>query len=180
MPLFSLDIEKELGGEFWTNRYILELDDITQAVLAGNTITGFELAIHYDIVNFTKYRVSDLNPETDVYVIVPIGAAGERTFVGSYLPLFNVVRVDFPAGTGRPSRKYLRLPINENEVDNGVLASGLIALINSEYGVPLGDFELFVDVDGQPIGTGIVSPKVAMRQLRRGSRRKVTPVIPTP
>lgn len=178
MPLFNLQIEKELGGEFWVNRYIVQLDDLTQAVFIGNTITGYELAIHMDVVNFTKYRVSDIDPTSDVFVIVPIGQTGQRTTIGPYLPLFNVVRVDFPAGTGRPSRKYLRLPVLESDQTNGALETSLISLVNTEYGTPLGDLPEFVDVDGTGLGTGITQPRVAMRQLRRGSKRRTTPIIP--
>jgi len=177
MPLFSLDIEKSLGNEFWTNRYILQLDDLTQAIFAGNTITGYELAIHTTLVNFTRYRVADLDPTTDLFVIVPIGQAGDRTPPGEYLPLFNVVRVDFPAGNGRPSRKYLRLPITEPEQVGGVLQTSLTSIILTEYAVPLGDFAQYVDVDGQGLGAGVVHPNVAMRQLRRGSKRKLTPPL---
>jgi len=178
MPLFTLQIEKELNGEFWVNRYILLLDDITQAVFAGNSITGFELAIHKERVNFTKYRVSDQDPATDEFVIVPIGQPGQVTGSGDALPLWNVVRVDFPAGNGRPSRKYLRLPIFETEQTNGVLEVGITSLVATEYGIPLGDFSEFVDVDGTGLGTGVVTPNVAMRQLRRGSKRRTTPIIP--
>lgn len=179
MPLFNLQIEKELNGEFWVNRYIVELDDLTQAVLIGNTITGFELAVHLDVVTFTKYRVSDIDPATDAFVIVPIGQQGQRAIgANQYLPLWNVFRVDFPAGVGRPSRKYVRGPVLESDSVNGVLEPATVAFMNANYGTPLGDLPEFVDVDGTGLGTGITQANVAMRQLRRGSRRRTTPILP--
>ena len=177
---YSLDIEKQSGTEFWTNRYILSNPSIESAILTANAILLIEQAVHSENVLFTKYRVSDLDPDTDAFVIVPIGEVGDRPTVGDVLPLFNVARVDFPAGIGRPSRKYLRLPIFEGDQANGTLTPTMVAFVNTNYGTPLGDIDEFVDVDGEPLGSGICQPQVGMRQLRRGSRRRTTPVIPTP
>jgi hypothetical protein len=179
MALFALDIEKKLtfDPETWTNRYIVEATDLTLALLSSEAIYDAEVAIHLDVVQFTRYRVSDMDPDTDTFVIVPKSDTGARTTTGQTLPLFNVVRVDFPAGTGRPSRKYLRLPIQESEQANGDLDTGLIALVNTDYGTVLGDISAYVDVDGEPLGSGVAHPRVGMRQLRRGSKRKLTPVL---
>jgi hypothetical protein len=177
MPLFSLDIEKEFGGEFWTNRYILSATDITLAILSADAIWPLEQNIHKDVVNFTRYRVSDMDPATDMFVIVPIGETGAVTATTGLLPLFNVMRVDFPAGTGRPSRKYLRLPIQESEQEDGVFTTSIVSTVNDVYGNALAAISAFVDVDGEPLGNGRVTPAVAMRQLRRGSRRRTTPVL---
>ncbi len=60
---------------------------------------------------------------------------------------------------------------------NGVFTSSFIAANNAAYGTPLGDIDEFVDVDGEPLGTGVLQPKVGMRQLRRGSKRRAVPVL---
>lgn len=174
---FSLDIEKSIGTETWTNRYILSNPSVESAILTAAAIVNAEEAVHCENVNFTRYRIADLDPSTDVFVIVPIGTTGEVPFEGSFLPLWNVVRVDFPAGLGRPSRKYLRTPVLEDWQTDGVLETAVIASFNSNYGLVLGDIDEFVDVDGEPLGTGITHPNVAMRQLRRGSKRRATPVL---
>jgi len=174
---FSLDIEKELGGETWTNRYILSNPSLESALLTAAAIVPLEQAVHLSVVTFTRFRISDLDPATDIFVIVPIGEPGGVVTTEEYLPLFNVARVDFPAGTGRPSRKYLRLPVLESVQVNGVFTSSFIAANNAAYGTPLGDIDEFVDVDGEPLGTSVLQPKVGMRQLRRGSKRRAVPVL---
>lgn len=173
---FSLDIEKALGSETWTNRYILSNPSFESAILTANAIVLAERDIHAQGITFTRYRVADLDPSTDAFVIVPLGVSGNRT-ITTMLPLFNVARVDFPAGLGRPSRKYLRIGIAEADQTNGVFESSVIAEINTNYGQVLGDIDEYVDVDGEPLGTGICQPAVAMRQLRRGSKRRATPVL---
>lgn len=179
MPLFNLDIEKQLtfDPETWTNRYIIEAADITAAVLTAEAIYQIERDVHLDIVRFTRYRVSDQDPDTDVFTIIPKGEIGDRVTAGQTLPLFNVVVVDFPAAQGRPSRKYLRLPIQESEQANGDLDAALITIVNNSYGTPLGAISAFVDVDGQALSAGVAKGRVGMRQLRRGSKRKLTPVL---
>jgi len=175
--MWSLDIEKQLGAETWTNRYILSNPSIESALLTAAAIWPIEQTVHLSVVTFTRYRISDLDPSTDLFVIVPIGEVGGVVTTEQYLPLFNVARIDFPAGTGRPSRKYLRLPILESVQENGVLSSAFIASMNTNYGSPLGDIDEFVDVDGEPLGDGICQVNVGMRQLRRGSKRRATPVL---
>jgi len=175
--MWSLDIEKQLGTETWTNRYILSNPSIESALLTAAAILPLEQAIHLDTVTFTRYRISDLDPSTDIFVIVPVGEPGDVTPGSDILPLFNVVRVDFPAGLGRPSRKYLRCPVQEEWQVDGFFTSTVVAFINSSYGTPLGDIDEYVDVDGEPLGTGICQAAVGMRQLRRGSKRRATPVL---
>jgi hypothetical protein len=179
MPLFSLDIEKELLGEYWTNRYIISAADLAAATTYAAFYYDRERLVHSSNVLFTKYRVSDMNPLTDVYQIVQPNANGSRAFTTQeYMPLFCVVRVDFTAvGGGRPSRKYLRLPIYETDQMNGVLNTTYVSFIETNYSNQLVLDTSFVDVDGQDLNSGQVWPKVGMRQLRRGSKRKLQPII---
>lgn len=175
--MFSLDIEKQFGSETWTNRYILSNPTIDNALFTAQAILDVEMAVHTEDVTFTRYRVADLDPNTDVFVIVPVLDQGAIAKTSDYLPLFNVLRVDFPAGLGRPSRKYYRLPIQEHQQAGGVWDSNAILTYNQAIGVALGDIDEYVDVDGEPLGTGVCFPNVAMRQLRRGSKRRQTPVL---
>ncbi len=177
--LFSLDIEKELLGEYWTNRYIVSAADLGAATTYAAFYYDRERLIHSSNVLFTKYRVSDMDPMTDIYQIVQPNAYGSRAFgAQEYLPLFCVVRVDFTAvGGGRPSRKYLRTPIYEGDQLNGALAATYISFIETNYSNQLVLDTSFVDVDGQDLNSGQVFPKVGMRQLRRGSKRKLQPII---
>lgn len=178
MPLWSLDIEK-VFGETWTNRYIVEADDLTSATALASVYLGAEGAVHSAMVTITRARVSSMVEGDDVYQIIQVNQQGLRAQNLEYLPLFNVVRVDFTAvGGGRPSRKYLRLPIYEPDTSGGSFVSTFQTLIETSYVAPLiAAGAMYRDVDGQSFSSGQIYPRVAMRQLRRGSRRKLTPVL---
>lgn len=178
MPLFSIDIEKFYLAEYWTNRYIVNAENLAVADTYGAQIVEFERAVHVSVVQFTKYRTADTVEGNDVYKINPLGVNGLRSATGAPLPLFNVVRCDFGVASGRPSRKYLRLPLMAGEVSGNTLITGLVGLINVDYVESLVDAGFYVDVDGQPILNGNTMLNVGMRQLRRGSKRKAAPVLP--
>lgn len=178
MPLFSLDIEKELRGEYWTNRYILDGASALSLNGPANSIVVAERDILIPDVEITRYRISSTVVGDDAYIIVPVGQMGTRVVTTQALPLFVVFRVDFPATQGRPSRKYVRGSIAEGDQTNyGDLEPATITFINNNYGTPVGAVPEYVDVDGQQLGAGICYPNVGMRQLRRGSRRRTQPIL---
>jgi hypothetical protein len=175
MALWEITINKELGDEQWTNVYWVEADTLQLASAEGFQIFSYERAVHYTQVYFRSYRVSDGQPGTDVFVIVPLGTNGLKVPTGDLLPLFNTIRVDFGTAIGRPSRKYLRGCLTEADIQfTTINGGGLAAAI--EYSVNMFELESYKDVDGQDIISGTASPVVQMRQLRRGSKRR----IPTP
>lgn len=177
--LLSLDIQKEYSGEFWTNRYILDVTSFAAAESPAEQIVAAERAIHLDVVNFVSYRVSDTIPGNDQYFVVPLTGGGARTTATQALPLFDVARVDFFVTLGRPSRKYLRGVLVEGDQENfGQLLASTVLFINENYTDPVAALVEYVDVDGQSISGGNCYPRVGMRQLRRGSRRRTEPVIP--
>lgn len=171
--LWVVDTEKLYQGEYWTNRYIVAAADLMAAHSIGNAIVGLERTITHVNCLFTKYRTSDGVPETDVYAIQNINLFGQRNPNGEMLALFNVARFDFNvAGGGRPSRKYMRGVLTEDVVQFNTITSAAITELNNGYATPLAALAGFVDVDGQEITQGALYPFVAMRQLRRGSKRK--------
>jgi len=180
MTLYAMVSEKEYNGVYWTNRYILQADTLAAAVTAAGSVRTIEREVHYTQVNFTKYRVSDQVEGTDVYQIINDSVTGDLTIEGTpdWLPLFCRTRVDFNTdGGGRPSRKFLAPLMHEGIQQNGSLTDGWRTFVQTNYVVPLVALTAFVDVDGQAFGSGSVIKPVAMRQLRRGSRRRTTPVI---
>lgn len=177
MALYQVDIQKSWQNEFWTNRYYIEVDSLELGLGIATEIVAIERAVHISVVRFDKYRVSDTVEGTENYIIVPLGAPGLRESTEAAIPLFNVARIDFPAGTGRPSRKYLRLPIQRSEVNGNMFENNFINFVNQNYGVPMGDLDGFVDPQGTALGTGQCSPNVGMRQLRRGSKRKTKSIL---
>lgn len=178
MPLFKVDIEKVYANEYWSNVYYLELDVLDGALTVANEIVAAERAIHKNFVLFTKVRVSDMIPGTDEYITGVLNVTGLATSESTLLPLWNVVRVDLTATAGRPSRKYLRGCIAEDNMSYDNLDPAFVTFINNNYVTPLVLIEELKDVDGQDLVDGACMPKVGMRQLRRGSRRRTTPIIP--
>lgn len=177
MPLFSVDIQKRLGTYYWTNRYVIQADDLT---LATNVVPGLvdtEKMIHATTIFFDKARVSDFVAGNDNFIIVPLSGNGEYAVVGDAYPMFNVVRVDLRVAIGRPSRKYYRTGFGEGEADGDhwsnsyypVLTAAMVQLTTTIAGL--------VDVDGQLIVGYAVPNLIGMRQQRRGSKRKLAPVI---
>ena len=177
MRAYSVDIQKSLGGEYWTNRYLIIDASLEDAVTTGTAIAEAERQVHYANVIFDKLRVSTVAIHDNVYQIVALGTTGMLTALTDYLPLWNVVRVDWNVnGGGRPSRKYLRLPVGEGNQNKGVLAPDVITFIENNYIAPIIDLGAMVDPQSASIIGGVVMPLIGMRQLRRGSKKK-KPVI---
>ncbi len=176
--LFQVDIQKTMANEYWTNVYHCNSPDQAAAVVFAQDIVEVERDIHGVGVAFTSMRVRPF-PGPSEGSIIALGGTGERAG-GLWLPLFNVCRVDFPVAIGRPSRKYYRLPITEGEVEYNSFTPAFVAAIQlalDNWFLAPGPDPL-CDVDGQPLTRAVVMSTVGMRQLRRGSKRKLEPVIP--
>jgi len=177
-PLWQVDIQKRLGTEYWTNIYHCGRSNLAAAQAFADTIVVMERQLHMTDVVFVSYRVSPF-PGPSEGTVTPLGVFGLQT-QADYLPLFNVLRVDFPVTSGRPSRKYYRMPMAEANQVNGALTpaalTGFQAIVEPFITDP--NASGWCDIDGQLI-TGIrIAPNVGMRQLRRGSKRRLQPVIP--
>lgn len=178
MAVWKVDIEKLMEGEYWTNVYYVEADTLEDASLIGNEIVGIEESITLDLVTFTKFRTSDLTPNTDVYITTIVNETGDVASGGQDpLPLFNVVRFDLSVPVGRPGRKYMRGVLADSTQNFNSLTPAMITVLNDNYAVPLAGLVGVVNKDGQALSTVTTFPFVGMRQLRRGSKRKATPVI---
>lgn len=180
MAIYQVDIEKSLtvGGTntvYWTNVYHVEADNSGDAINSGQGIVTAEKKVHLGSVSYTKMRVQATSPLAMSGTIVPLTGTGGRAG-SSYLPLFNVFRVDFNVGGGRPSRKYLRGPVLPADVSNGAMQSAAITLINT-YVTDLLNLSVVCDPQGQNFVSGALFPNCGMRQLRRGSKRKTTSVL---
>ena len=176
MPQFKLDIEKYYNGEYWTNRYIVEAIDLTDAATDGDAILASERPMHLPVVLFTKWRLSDFNPTTDEFIVKPVNLAGTRTgFGGEPLALFNTVRVDFPAGFGRPSRKYYRGCLTEGDIIGPNLIAGTVTYMQERVSTLTS--AALVDPQGTLLGEGVVKTLLQMRQLRRGTKRRTQPIL---
>lgn len=174
MPVFSIDIEKILGTESWTNRYFVNAPSLQDArSLAANFWTA-EQEFHVTSVRFDRVRVATTTPNDDTFVIDPIGLTGLRPPVGNIVPLFNCVRVDFPKGVGRPYRKYYRGVLDEATMVFTTISAPLLGDIEASLANIDGDN---ATLTGDILRAGIPVDQVAMRQLRRGSRRRTQPIL---
>lgn len=181
MSVYQIDIEKSFSPTtgttvYWTNVYHVDVTDSAAAVTAGNSIVTLEKTIHSTLTTFTKMRTRQAGIPGAPGVITPLTGAGGRTTTGP-LPLFNVFRIDFGVSGGRPSRKYIRGPLAGADNSSGAVSSGTITTIMNSYATPLLNMNVLCDPQGQAFVNAVVHPYVGMRQLRRGSKRKVTPVI---
>lgn len=175
MPIYSVDIEKRLGSEFWSNRYILRHGTLEGAQAFTASLVSTEAQFHNPAVAFTRYRISDTTVGSDVYLIVPMSLNGGRADASALLPLFNTLRMDITATSGRPSRKYYRGVLTENDISGDAVVadfSAFAAALDTLLPDTAGGNGL-VDPQAQDLVEFVVMPNVQMRQLRR-SRRKRT------
>jgi hypothetical protein len=83
--------------------------------------------------------------------------------------------VDFDvSGGGRPSRKYLRGALLEGDVNFMTLTSAITTPANT-FADAIVAIGTIVDPQGNGFLDGVVWPAPQMRQLRRGSKKKITP-----
>lgn len=177
--LWKVDIEKKLGSEYWTNVYYVFAEDLATAHGIAQNIVQIERAITATGVTFTKYRTSDVVPGTDIFVSTNNNEAGLRPVtMAGLLPLFNVARFDLSAEAGRPSRKFMRAVLQESDITFDAIDPGILAELDANYSQPLELIEELRDIDSQGIVDVQLYPLVGMRQLRRGSKRRLAPVLP--
>lgn len=172
MSLFQIDIEKSLGSEFWSNRWLVDVDGLPNAIVVGAFIVEGERAFHSVGVNFTRYRAASTAVGDGIFAITPIGETGERATGGALLPLFNTLRADLPAVSGRPSRKYWRGVLTEGDINGALVETDFSAFMDYFLGALAPEAtNQIVDPQGQTLTDIVLHPYVQMRQLRRGRRR---------
>jgi len=177
MPKYRLTVEKfmPLASEYWTNVYWCNAADLLAAMDIGNLLVAAERPITSPAVTITKVRVDDGLPNTTEGGTVMHNVQGTRDMGGGQLvPLFVVGRVDFSViGGGRPSRKFMRGSMGEVDGDFMTLSNSYKSELQN-YGNAVVTAGV-CDVDGQLFSFAAVHPTPAMRQLRRGSKKKLAP-----
>jgi len=178
MPQYKVTLTKEFtaitGTQPWTNGYHVIAADEDAALAIGESIAALEAAIMWENCLVTKIAARQESELAGSGRQEAVAIVGEREVTDEqFLPLFCAVRVTLTDGIARPDQKYLRLPIAEEEQNNGALSSGLIAFIVENYIAPLGAISGVVSSDGAPYTSGVVNPSVQMRQ--RGWSRRSRP-----
>lgn len=176
MP-YRITIEKYMAAvsEYWVNVYWVSALDMPTALAKVTPLVNAEKALYGAGVTITKSRVDDGDPNTDVSTTVVHNIAGTRTgMTGDQLPLWVTARVDFSATDGgRPSRKYLRGVLWETETSMTTLIAGMSTLL-ANYGLAVVS-EGVCDPQGFDLTVAAPFMSPQMRQLRRGSKKKVIP-----
>lgn len=176
MTLFRATIEKTLQltpSDKWTNVYHINAASILDAQDISDSIAALEQAIYKDYVAITRIAVANpavpgSSSSRNVYLAGSV--TGDSTLM---LPLFNTVLVQLLPAAGRPSPKYLRLPLQEGDVTSGKLTSTLTGFVDTNYSVPLVALTGVADEDGQDIIGYNTPDRVQMRQL--GWHRRTRP-----
>lgn len=171
---FQIDIEKFFQIEYWTNRYLCNVADMDAAEALARQIVAIERSVHFGNISFTKAAIRTMAVGDGIYRTVPINEQGTKAGAQGVMPLFVVARVDLGVGSGRPSRKYLRGVLDEAEVDTFTIGAASRNAFQQNYTAPLQALAGLCDPQGQQILSVTLNPNVAMRQLRRGSKKKLT------
>lgn len=173
--IWQVDIEKQLGTEYWTNVYHVLAGSQGSAKITGDEIVAAEKSFHNSLIGFTKMRVRPYPSQGAQGTIFPLTGNGAYASP-QYLPLFCTANVIGAVPIGRPCRKYYRCGIDEALQAGGSLTTQGIDFFTTNL-IQLNAIEELCDESGQLIDTWTIYPQVGMRQLRRGSKRRVQPVI---
>lgn len=175
VPLWRIEIHKELPAANWANDYLTDDVTIEDAQDLAALLLSWEKAIHKNAINFSYIRISSYVKGDRFFRHLTINEPGDVFPVDS-LPYFNTLRIDFQTAHSDPSRKYYRQPVGEGDQTNGVFSttftSGIAALITSKLETP-GVLDHLVTPAGNKVGSAVVYPFVQMRQLHRRRRKKV-------
>lgn len=177
MPM-RITVEKHwpAGNLYWSNVYYSNAADPVAAVPDAGAAVAAERPLYPSWITITKARIDDNVPMSDVSHTLIYNLGGLRAGQsGDPMPAWVVARVDFQVGlSGRPSRKYLRFVLHEGDTSATELNPAMLAMLQT-YANAIIDAPGIVDVDGQIFNGGAPFRGPAMRQVRRGSKKKVIP-----
>lgn len=170
MALFTVTVRKgiilEGSTQAWTNVYHVEADDIPDALDKGVTIANIEQGIYKDYVVMSRVNAR--------LAVTPTTESGRRELTGAgditgdetkRLPGFNAVRCTFSDEIGRPDQKYLRLPLEEDDVVSGTINVTVNNLIQLDYVSEILALPFIRSSDNALYTEGTVIPAIQMRQL---------------
>lgn len=172
---YQAEIEKYYQGEYWVNRYFINAASLTDAGLIAEQVYNAERTITNAPITFTKLSVRTTTKDDYVYQTVPLNTPGQNSGTSPLMPLFVVCRIDLTVNNSRPSRKYLRGVLREDLVTGMKIDDAMVSYVNTSYTNVLAGISGLVDPQNADIYGGSCSPITGMRQLRRGSKKKVTP-----
>lgn len=157
----------------WNNVYHVNATSRADAGLLAPGIIDLEKAIYPSDVAIVRWSVRNplVRGDTESRTVFVAGtrrAADPNT----QLPLFNTVLARLRVETGRPSLKYFRLPLHEDEVTAGRITTDTYDGI-SGFLTALVALAEITDEDGQVVNGSEVALDVQMRQLGWHRRKRV-------
>ena len=176
MPIYRLTVEKYYSTlqEYWVNVYHVNAEaGVPTSVM--NDLVEAEKPLYDPTIIITKVSQDDVAVDSNYASPLIVNANGTRTGPGGDRhPLFLVARCDFTYAGSRPGRKYLRGVLYE--VDSGLqtLSAGMLTILQTYCSAILAIPGL-CDADGDDLTGAVPFNAPAMRQLRRGKKRSVTP-----
>jgi len=190
MPLFLVATRKAINTNGvlakWSNRYFVEVPTIQDALDAGNGIWTVGEAVFHNALAFCYeiYANAVNDPPNTPGTTQSVAAAdsrGERVAIASdtltLLPLWNVVRTDFPVVASRPSRKFYRIPLLEGDITSAQVDPDILIALQAGCSFIAG-LDIMRDVDGQDYTGGSVVKGLTSRRLGRDSAVNVPPAPP--
>jgi hypothetical protein len=157
----------------WSNVWRIDATSIAQAQTKAIALQGAEANLCWDNVELYKLSIRQFLGTA----AVELNTTQEGTRGGGdpdvQLPLFNTVRVDFSAASGRGSKFYMRPPLIEAEVLGFNLVNTYRDYVNDTIVEPIIALGYVLNSAGLPFTAGVVHTQVQMRQ--RGWHRRTRP-----
>lgn len=180
MALFTAQIFKTHPfrlGRTMSNTYTLLAASLADAAAGVDVLKEYELEIHDGNFTITYARLSSALVGDNEYTTIVYNTPGVRSISSDSLPLFNTMRLDVNATTGRPSRWHYR-GLHESEVENNqVLAATRLVLTDAFEAMQTAMAALTPAVslcqsDGTDLAaTGTCPPPVFDKKLTRRRRK---------
>lgn len=171
------------GFKPWSNVYYLETSSVEVALDGAVAIAMIEKKVLKEYVKiFRVHAVQDAilhQPGGSREVDIQGEVTGDFNLM---LPLFNTVRITFSDGVGRPSTRYFRCPLQEDEIEGGQLIGAFIDDMNVNYCAYIISLPGMVSNSGDEYTDAVTQPGVQMRQTdwhrrtRPGYKRGWVPV----
>lgn len=172
MTLWTVDIKKRRGQREWSNVYTVNAPSLAAATAVGQQIVPLEKAVHMNEVAFISMEVRPQILGAGGGTVVALSGNGTIIPGSDLMPMFNTIRVRLQPAAGKPSQKYIRMPLEETRTTGDTIVAGTVGYVQANYADPLIDIPGVVDVDGQPFESATVIPLVQIRQLKRERRSR--------
>lgn len=166
-------------GPKWTNVYHVDVDTITDAITAFQSVMQpYLLTLLHSSCRIVKVLASSL--DDDSFTEASIEEAGTSAFTGSLLPFFNCVKLAISTvGLGRPDVKFMKGWIEEGNSSSGEIDSTPLAdfldNVNNMIQDMIDNSTSLVSDTGDQWGVATASPLIGMRQMHRKRKKPVTP-----